>query len=76
MRALGPRVSPISVMPVTDLPEPDSPTTATTSPRLTVEGDAVDGLDDAFVGGEADLQVVDGKQCVAHQSLILGSSTA
>ena len=31
-RALGERVSPISVIAVTDLPEPDSPTTASTSP--------------------------------------------
>ena len=35
-RAFGPRVSPISVIAVTDLPEPDSPTIATTSPRSTV----------------------------------------
>ncbi len=35
-RAFGPRVKPISVIAVTDLPEPDSPTIATTSPRSTV----------------------------------------
>src|ERR1700753_3524121 len=34
-RAFGERVSPISVITVTDLPEPDSPTMATVSPRLT-----------------------------------------
>ena len=34
--AFGPRVNPISVIAVTDLPDPDSPTIATTSPLLTV----------------------------------------
>src|SRR3984957_17602776 len=34
-RAFGERVRPISVITVTDLPEPDSPTMATVSPRLT-----------------------------------------
>ena len=34
--ALGERVRPISVIDVTDLPEPDSPTIATTSPGATV----------------------------------------
>ena len=34
-RAFGERVRPISVMPVTDLPEPDSPTIASTSPAST-----------------------------------------
>ena len=33
--ALGPRVRPIRVIAVTDLPQPDSPTTASTSPGLT-----------------------------------------
>src|SRR5947209_446489 len=35
-RALGPRVSPISVIAVTDFPDPDSPTMAMTSPRSSV----------------------------------------
>ena len=35
--AFGERVSPISVIEVTDLPEPDSPTIATTSPGSTVK---------------------------------------
>ena len=34
--AFGPRVSPISVIAVTVLPDPDSPTIATTSPGSTV----------------------------------------
>ena len=33
------------VRPVVDLPQPDSPTMATVSPRSTLERDAVDGLD-------------------------------
>ena len=33
--ALGPRVSPIRLIAVTDLPQPDSPTIARTSPRRT-----------------------------------------
>ena len=35
-RAFGDRVSPISVITVTDFPDPDSPTIATTSPRSSV----------------------------------------
>ena len=47
---------------VTDLPEPDSPTIANTSPRLTSKRDAVDRLDFAVVGVEADLEVADREQ--------------
>ena len=49
----GAGCSPRIVMAVTDLPEPDSPTMANTSPRCTSKRHAVDGLDDAVVGGEA-----------------------
>ena len=42
-RAFGERVRPISVITVTDFPEPDSPTIATTSPAVDLEGHAVDG---------------------------------
>ena len=44
-------------MAVTDLPDPDSPTTEKTWPRLDVERHAVDGLDHAVVGVEHGAQV-------------------
>ena len=76
---MGDRVSPISVIEVTDLPEPDSPTIATTSPAVDGERDAVDGPHDAVLGAEADAQVVDREQRLgrAHaDSLTRGSSQA
>ena len=45
-------------MAVTDLPQPDSPTTASTSPGGEVERDAVDGLNHTLLGGEGDAQLV------------------
>ena len=56
-RAFGERVSPSSVIAVTDLPQPDSPTTARISPGAQVERDAVDGLHDALVGRERHREV-------------------
>ena len=41
----------------TDLPQPDSPTIATTSPRSTVIGDAFDRADGAARGLELHMQV-------------------
>ena len=52
-------------MAVTDLPEPDSPTTASTSPAVQVEAHAVHGLDDAFLGRERDRQVLDLQEWLA-----------
>lgn len=42
---------------VTDLPEPDSPRTASVSAGLHVVVDAVDGPDDTLAGDELDVQV-------------------
>ncbi len=42
---------------VTLLPEPDSPTIASTSPGRSVEADPVDRLQQPAFGGEADAQV-------------------
>ena len=42
---------------VTLLPEPDSPTIASTSPAREVEADPVDRLQQPAFGGEADPQV-------------------
>ena len=42
---------------VTDLPEPDSPSTASVSPGVQVVRDAVDHLGDAVAGVELDVQV-------------------
>ena len=42
---------------VTDFPDPDSPTTARTSPGATLEVDAPDRLDRTVVGREVDREV-------------------
>ena len=44
---------------VVDLPEPDSPTIARLCPRYEGDVDAVDGLDEAVLGAEPDLEVLD-----------------
>ena len=44
--------------PVTDLPEPDSPTSPSTSPRSTREADAVDGRHDARAREEVRPQIL------------------
>ena len=44
---------------VTDLPEPDSPTTASVSAAFDVEAYAVDRLDHAAVCAEVHVQVID-----------------
>ena len=76
-RALGEQHSPINVIAVTGRPEPDSPTTASTSARGEFEGDAVDGLHDALLGRERDAQVLDLEQRIAHYwSRIRGSRYA
>ena len=46
----------------TDLPQPDSPTMATTSPRLTVVGNAVDRVHDATRGVELHVQILHREQ--------------
>ena len=78
--ALGARVSPVIVCAVTLLPQPDSPTMASTSPAREVERHPVDRLYDAVFGGEADLEVVDREDGAhagaASPSRIRGSSTA
>ena len=48
---------------VTDLPDPDSPTMPSTSPRRQGEGDAADGVDDPVLRREVDLQLVDLQRC-------------
>ena len=56
IRELGERVRPMIVCAVTLFPDPDSPTIASTSPGSSVEVDAVDRLQPAAFGGEADPQ--------------------
>jgi hypothetical protein len=46
---------------VTDLPEPDSPTTATVSPRPDGEREVADGDDRALRSPELDRQAFDGE---------------
>ena len=41
----------ITIIEVVDLPQPDSPTRPTLSPRLTVEADAIDRAEDRVSGG-------------------------
>ena len=61
----------ISASAVSDLPQPDSPTSASTSRRPTVNADTVDDRHVADRHGE----VLDGEQVVAHQaSLVAGAS--
>ena len=58
----------------TDLPEPDSPTMATTSPRSTLEAQAFDRSHDAARGQEMDVQVLDleqGRAILGAQALWL-----
>ena len=47
---------------MTDLPDPDSPTIASTSPGREVERDAVDGLHDPLLRGEGDREVAHGEK--------------
>ena len=54
------------VIAVTLLPEPDSPTMPSTLPRSSVERHAVDGADDAVLGRELDLEVLDLEQPLRH----------
>ena len=77
---------PMIVRQVTLLPQPDSPTMPSVLPFSTDEADAVDGLDDAVVGPEVGLQVVDvekrlapiGETCLGwdYPSRMRGSITA
>ena len=73
--ALSPGSSRISARIVTLLPEPDSPSTQSTSPALELEGDAVDHAVRRVARDEAHGQIVDfdqrlgrdvGDHCVAH----------
>ena len=58
----------------TDLPDPDSPTTQTVSPRRDVEPDL---LDDEIAGAGPDGQLLDPEDGTAHvRPAILGSSTS
>jgi hypothetical protein len=68
----------MSVIAVTDLPEPDSPDDGEDLTGVQLERDVVDGVDDAVLGAEVDLQALDGEQrCAgAHDRRIRGSSTA
>ena len=57
---------PISVIEVTLLPEPDSPTMPEHLAALELERDAVDGADDAVLGGEVHAEVVDLEKALCH----------
>ena len=62
MRALLARVRPMIVCAVTLLPEPDSPTIASTSPGRRSKLTPSTACTTPAFGGEADPQVVDGEQ--------------
>ena len=64
-RAFRRGVRPMSVIAVTDLPEPDSPTIAEHLAGAQLEGDVVDGLHEAVLGPEADAEVLDVEQRLA-----------
>ena len=57
---------------VTDLPQPDSPTIASVSPSLDLEGDAVDRAVDAVRRAEMGLQVLDLEQRHRIRPSLLG----
>ena len=48
----------------TDLPDPDSPTTPSTSPARQIEGDVADGVHHAVVGREIDAEVLDASRAI------------
>ena len=76
-RVFRSRVSPSIVIAVTLLPEPDSPTIAEHLAAVELEADAVHRADDAVLGRELDLQVLDLEQALGHQvGRILGSRYA
>ena len=73
------RLRPMTDMGVTVLPEPDSPTTPSTSPARDRERDPVDGADEALLGAERHLEIVDVEQLLLRDdqaSLTRGSSQA
>jgi hypothetical protein len=62
---------------VTDLPEPDSPTSASVSPRFDLERDALDRVGDIATLAEIHRQVGHLQQCfmrLAHANVFLGSN--
>ena len=58
----GGSISPMIENPVTDLPDPDSPTSPSTSPRCERERDLVDGAQQAVAGLEFGRQPLDREQ--------------
>ena len=79
-RALGERVRPMSVIAVTDLPEPDSPTTASTSPACSLNETSSTACTTPSSVAKETLRFCDVEQQLGvgrHQdSLIRGSSAA
>ena len=75
MRPGGIAISFSTDIAVTVLPQPDSPTTPSVSPRSMREVDAVDRLHHAVVGGEVGLQAPDLEQR-RHQITRRGSSAS
>ena len=65
MRPGGIAISFSTVSAVTLLPQPDSPTTPSVSPRVDRKIDAVDRVHHAVVGGEMGLQAADLEQALA-----------
>ena len=62
--------------PVTVLPEPDSPTSPRTCPASTAEADVVHRLDDAGLGEEMSLQILDGEDGHGDYFCSLGFNTS
>ncbi len=65
MRPGGIAISFSIVIAVTVLPQPDSPTTPSVSPRVDRQVDAVDRADHAVIGREMGLQPADFEQALA-----------
>ena len=66
----------ISASAVMLLPQPDSPTSAKVSPRSIARRQAVDRLDQAGVGVERDLQVVDRQHASSARRSVVASARA
>ena len=76
MRPGGMAISFSTESAVTVLPQPDSPTTPSVSPRRDREVDAVHRLHHAVVGGKVRLEAANFEQRLGHHITLRGSSAS
>jgi hypothetical protein len=58
------------------LARPDSPTSATVSPRLTAKDTPFDGMDGPALLAEADMEVADGEDGIGQRKVFRGSKAS